>query len=109
MTDMKNSAYRSMRLGKEKKTKSTPAKEKQLKAWGKEKWLNLNALLVGQELECGKKYKGQKTPTVCRPKVDKSTKTHTTPKPLAYNLTKKQINKAIEIKKKGKMIKWSEL
>ena len=107
--DMKNSAYRSMRLGKENKTKSTPEKKKQLKTWGNEKWLNLNALLVGQELECGKKYKGQKTPTVCRPKIDKTTKTHKTPQPLAYNLTKAQIKKAIEIKKKGQMIKWKDL
>jgi hypothetical protein len=109
MTEMKNSAYRSMVLGKQNKTKSTPEKKKQLKTWGDEKWLNLNALLIGLELPCGKKYKGQTTATVCRPKFDKSSKTHKTPEPLAYNLTKKQIKKAIQIKEKGKRIKWAGL
>ena len=109
MSAMKNSAYRSMRLGKEHKTKTTPEKARRLKIWGREKWLNLNALLVGLELPCGTKYAGQKTPTVCRPKYDKTTKTHKTPKPLAYDLTKAQIRRAIAIKKRGLRIRWSEL
>ena len=101
---MKNSAYRSMQLAREGKTKN---KDGNLKKWINEKWLNLNALADRKiELPCGKKYKGQKSPTVCRPKkkVDK-----TTPKPLAGQLTKSQIDKAINIKKQGKRINWSKL
>lgn len=106
MTDMKSSAYRSMRLAKLNKNKT----EGGLKKWVDEEWLNLNALYIkGIELPCGTKYKGQTTPTVCRPKIDKSTSTHTTPKPLAYNLTKPKVMKAIEIKKKGERIIWKNL
>ena len=108
---MKPSAYRSMLMGKLGMTKSTPAKNKSLLRWGSptkgEKWLNLNALVdIGKELPCGTKYKGQKDPTVCRPKNKVSEKT---PKPLAKDVSKKQVRKAVEIKKKGKYIKWDEL
>jgi hypothetical protein len=69
--------------------------------------LNLNALKdKGIELPCGTKYKGQKEPTVCRPKKKVNKKT---PKPLAGQLTKKQIEKAVEIKKKGGRIIWADL
>lgn len=104
MSNMKNSAYRSMQLAKEGKTKN---KDGNLRKWINEKWLNLNALADKDiEIPCGKKYKGQKEPTVCRPKikVDK-----TTPKPLANSLSKAQIKKAINIKKKGERIDWKKI
>ncbi len=104
----KHSAYRSMKLASEGKTKPTNKDNKgALQRWSDEKWLNLNALIyLGQELPCGTKYKNQKEPTVCRPKKKISSKT---PTPLAKDLTKKQIEKAIEIKKQGKRIDWSKL
>jgi len=101
----KPSAYRSMRLGSLGLTNKSGAKD--LIRWTNEQWLNLNALRDKKiELPCGKKYKNQKEPTVCRPKKRVNEKT---PKPLAYDLTKKQITKAIKIKKEGKRINWSEL
>jgi hypothetical protein len=104
---MKHSAYKSMQLAKEGKTKK---KDGKLKIWVNEKWVNLNALRDKKEYrECGSKYKGQTEPTVCRPRFDKSTKKHKTPKPLADQLTKKQISKAIELKKKGKRVNWATL
>ena len=108
MSKEKHSAYRSMKLGAEGKTKpTTKANKGALQRWTDEEWLNLNALKdLGKELPCGTKYKGQKEPTVCRPKYKINEKT---PKPLAGQLTKKQIEKAIEIKKKGGRIIWSEL
>ena len=108
MSKEKHSAYRSMKLSSEGKTKPTTKDNKgALQRWSDEKWLNLNALIyLGQELPCGTKYKGQKEPTVCRPKKKINSKT---PAPLAKDLTKKQIEKAIEIKKQGKRIDWSKL
>jgi len=101
---MVNSAYRSMMIAKKGKTKN---KDGKLKQWIDEKWLNLNALyLKNEEIPCGQKYKGQKDPTVCRPKKKVN---NTTPKPLAYDLTKKQVEKAIKQKKQGKRIKWIEI
>lgn len=103
----KHSAYRSMKLASEGKSKpTTKANKGALQRWSDEEWLNLNALILGKELPCGTKYKGQKEPTVCRPNKKVNEKT---PKPLAKDLTKKQIEKAIEIKKKGKRIDWSKL
>lgn len=103
--NQKPSAYRSMRLGKLGLSKSRNKGD--LERWIDEQWLNLNALKDQHiELPCGKKYKGQKEPTVCRPKLKISEKTTT---PLAYDLTKKQIEKAIEIKKTGQRIRWKEL
>ena len=108
---MKPSAYKSMLMGKLGMTKSTPKKKQDLLRWGSptkgEQWLNLNALIyLGKELPCGQKYKGQKEPTVCRPKKKISSET---PSLLAKDFTKKQIEKAIEIKKQGKRIDWSKL
>jgi len=101
---MVNSAYRSMQLAKEGKGKS---QDGNLKRWINEKWLNLNALAdKGIELPCGQKYKGQKEPTVCRPKKKVNEKT---PKPLATQLSKAQIKKAIAIKKKGERIDWKKI
>ncbi len=104
----KHSAYRSMKLSAEGKSKPTTKENKgALKIWSAEQWLNLNALVdIGKELPCGTKYKGQKDPTVCRPKKKVNEKT---PKPLAKDVSKKQVKKAIAIKKKGEYIKWSEL
>ena len=102
--DMKNSAYRSMHLAKLNKTKN---KNGRLRQWIEEEWLNLNALYEKNiELPCGKKYKNQKQPTVCRPKkkINKNT-----PEPLAYNLTKDKVKKAIKIKEKGDRINWKKL
>jgi hypothetical protein len=108
MSKEKHSAYRSMKLASEGKTKPTTKDNKgALQRWSDEKWLNLNALIyLGIELPCGTKYEGQTTPTVCRPKKKISSKT---PTPLAKDLTKMQIEKAIEIKKQGKRVDWSEL
>jgi hypothetical protein len=104
----KPSAYKSMKLSNLGLSKPVNKQNKgALIRWSEEQWLNLNALKdKGIEIPCGKKYKGQKEPTVCRPKKKVNEKT---PKPLAKDLTKKQIEKAIEIKKKGKTIQWNKL
>jgi hypothetical protein len=104
----KPSAYKSMQLSKLGLTKPTTKKNKgALIRWTKEKWINLNALKDKNIiLPCGSKYKGQTEPTVCRPSKKISEKT---PKPLAKNLTSKQIQKAIKIKKKEKRISWKDL
>jgi len=111
---MKPSAYKSMLMGKLGMTKSNPEKKRDLLRWGSptkgEKWVNLSALLTDKkELACGTKGKLQKQkgiPTVCRPKKKISEKT---PTPLSGQLTKKQIEKAIKIKKTGKRINWKDL
>ena len=107
MSNYKPSAYRSMKLASQGKAKPTTKNNKgALKRWTNEEWLNLNALIdKGIELPCGTKYKGQKTPTVCRPKKKISSKT---PKPLAKDLSRAQIEKAIELKKLGKRIYWTK-
>jgi hypothetical protein len=111
--NMKPSAYKSMLMGKLNMTKSTPKKKQDLLRWGSptkgEEWINLSAILTDKkELPCGTKGKKQKEkaiPTVCRPKKKVNEKT---PK-LAGQYTKKQIEKAIKIKAKGKRIDWSKL
>jgi len=104
----KPSAYRSMQLGKLGLSKpATKANKGALLRWTKEEWVNLNALKDKNiKLPCGTKYKGQKEPTVCRPSKKVNERT---PKPLAKDLTKKQIEKAIEIKTKGKRVEWKKL
>jgi len=106
----KPSAYRSMKLAKLGLTKpTTKANRGALLNWTKEKWLNLTALLTDKkELACGTKGKKQKElglPSVCRPSVRTNKKTPM----LAKEFSNKQIKKAIELKKKGKRINWSEL
>lgn len=108
---MKASAYKSMLLGKLGMTEKTPKKTENLKRWNQmEEWVNLTALLTDKkELPCGTKGKKQKEkslPSVCRPKKKAN---NATPKPLAGDLTKKQIEKAIKIKQKGQQIYWSKL
>lgn len=105
---MKPSAYKSMMLGKLGLTKTTPEKKADLIRWKNEKWQNLTARLTDNKyLPCGQKGKKQKNmPSVCRPSVKIN---NDTPKPLAKNVSDKQIKKAISIKKKGKQIQWSKL
>lgn len=105
----KHSAYRSMKLAAEGKTKPTTKENKgALKRWTDEKWVNLTAKITDKkELPCGTKGKKQgDLPSVCRPKYKISEKT---PKPLAGQVSTQKIKKAIAIKKKGEYIKWSEL
>jgi hypothetical protein len=107
----KHSAYRSMKLASEGKSKPTTKENKgALKIWSAEKWINLTAKLTDKkELACGtqgKKQREKKLPSVCRPKYKITEKT---PKPLAGSVKPKQIKKAIAIKKKGDYIKWNEL
>jgi hypothetical protein len=106
----KPSAYRSMKLAKLGLTKpTTKANRGALLDWSRQKWLNLTALLTDKkELACGTKGKKQKElglPSVCRPSVRTNKKTPM----LAKEFSNKQIKKAIELKKKGKRINWSEL
>lgn len=107
---MKPSAYRSMLMGKLGLTKATKKETQDLIRWNKgEKWQNLTPKAVGDDnfYECGRKGKTQgNLPSVCRPSVKINEKT---PKPLAKELTKEQIKKAIEIKKKGGRIDWMKL
>ena len=107
----KHSAYRSMKLAAEGKSKPTTKETKgSLKRWTDEKWINLTAKLTDKkELACGtqgKKQKEKKLPSVCRPKYKITEKT---PKPLADDVSPQKIKKAIAIKKKGEYIKWDKL
>lgn len=103
----KPSAYRSMKMSQLGITPKSKRNKKDLLNWTKEFWLNLNALVdMNIELPCGQKYKGQKDKTVCRPKKKVNNKT---PTPLAYDLSEKQIRKAIKKKNKGERINWKEL
>jgi len=108
IASQKPSAYRSMKLAEKRLTKPiTQANRGALLNWGRELWLNLNALRdLDIKLPCGTKYKGQTEPTVCRPSIRINDKTS---KPLASELTDKQITKAIAIKKKMQRINWSKL
>ena len=113
----KNSAYKSMymieqyeklggRINQKLKTKS------KLKTWRSEKWVNLTPIAMGLETDikkltvCGKKHRKQKSePTICRPtkKINKNTTS------LAQTFSKKQIIKALKIKKQKKRINWNDL
>lgn len=107
--NQKPSAYRSMQMAKHNLSKPVNKSNKgALMRWTKEDWLNLNGLLLNppQELPCGKKYKGQTQPTVCRPKYKISAKT---PSPLAYQLTPEQIKLAIYLKSLGQRINWKNI
>ena len=110
LKNMKASAYKSMLSGKLGLSNSTPQKKQNLINWKKEKWINLSALLIdGEELPCGTKGKKQKErniPSVCRPSIKVNEQT---PKPLASELSNSQIQKAINLKKKGERIMWRML
>ena len=105
---MKPSAYRSMVLAKEGKTKE---RDGNLKRWINEDWRNLTPYAFGitslnKAPKCGdssKNPRGQKS--VCRPMktVSKSTPV------LATAYTKAQIKKAVSMKNEGKTIRWGVL
>ena len=101
-----HSAYKSMRIAKEGKTKN---KNGGLKNWILEKWENGTALITDKEhLPCGKRGKKQQEmglPSICRPTVKI---TSSTPN-LLQTYTPKQLKKAIKIKQTGKMIHWDKL
>ena len=106
----KASAYRSMALSKMNLTKTKENKGK-LKQWRDEMWENLTARITDGDkfYNCGTKGKKQiekDWPSVCRPskKINK-----TTTKPLANQLSDKQIMKAVKIKQKGKRIDWQSI
>jgi len=104
--NMVPSAYRSMLMSRLNMTKPNKAKEDNLRIWKLQRWLNLNALKDKKiKIPCGKKYPGQTEPTVCRP----SKVVGKTPKPLAQNLSNRQISKAVAIKQSGKRINWKDL
>ncbi len=111
----KHSAYKSMYLVKEYERlggKINPKlKRDGLSIWNKEEWKNLTPYALGLtndkfKFECGDAPKKQKKiPSICRPtkKINKDTTS------LAQEYNKKQIIKALEIKKKGKRINWDKL
>ena len=113
----KNSAYKSLYLvGRYKDLggRINPKAEKVsgTRKWLNEKWKNATPLALGLESSikklpaCGTKHPKQgKAPSICRPtkRVDKQTPE------LLQSYNKKQIEKALSIKKKGKRIDWSEL
>jgi hypothetical protein len=105
----KPSAYRAMRLSKLDLIQPSPETESRLKRWKAEDWVNLTAKLTdGIELPCGTRGKQQdklKVPTVCRPTKKQSKETPS----LASNFSKAQIEKAIELKKRGLRIDWKKL
>tara|TARA_R110000787_G_scaffold11457_1_gene38003 strand:- start:1062 stop:1466 length:405 start_codon:yes stop_codon:yes gene_type:complete len=111
----KNSAYKSMYLVKTYEKlggKINPKlKNGKLNIWNKEKWKNLTPYALGLtsdkfKYECGDApIKQKKIPSICRPtkKINKDTTS------LAQEYNKKQIIKALEIKKKGNRINWDNL
>jgi hypothetical protein len=109
----KHSAYRSMAIIKKYKelggrideSKSKRGTEK----WLEEKWVNLTPYVEGlvnskRAYVCGKKHPEQKGPSICRPTIKKKGTTS-----LAQDFNKTQLKKALEIKKKGKIINWNFL
>lgn len=104
---MKHSAYRSMQLAKQGKTKK---RDGNLRKWIDEDWRNLTPYAEGltslnETPECGKPHPDQKGKSVCRPmkKINKSTPE------IASTYSKDQIKKAVQSKNKGETIKWSKL
>ena len=104
---MKPSAYKSARLAKLNNTKETGG----LRDWFDEKWRNLTPKLLGDNnfYDCGSQSKEQRAqglPSVCRPTVRVNSKTTT---PMAQQITRKQLKKAVDLKKQGNRINWSKL
>ena len=104
---MKPSAYRSMQLAKEGKTKESDG---DLKRWVNEKWRNLTPKVLGDTkfYACGTKSPEQikkGLPSICRPTVKVNSNTPI----LAQSYTKQQIKKAVNIKAKGGRINWDKL
>jgi len=108
LKERKPSAYKSIALGA---MDNKPTKKgSSLLRWRDEQWANLTPKTLNDNkfYPCGTKSKTQEIkglPSVCRPtkKVSKETPT------LANQYNKKQIKKAVEIKKKGQTIKWKDL
>jgi hypothetical protein len=110
----KNSAYKSMYLVETYEKLGGKIKsdgKDRLKKWRDEAWKNLTGVALGKTKlkdapACGNKDKNQgKNPTICRPtkKVNKTTTS------LASEFNKKQLKKALNIKKQNKRIDWSKL
>lgn len=100
-----HSAYKSAQLLKTYKEMGGRIDESKskggLRRWFSASWLNLSPYAEGlgtkTQFKCGEKAKGQKGKSVCRPKKD------------VGKYTKTQIQKAVRLKNKGKVIDWSEL
>ena len=100
----KPSAYRSMALVKKYQAlggRLRDTRTKGTQTWLKEKWKNLTPYSQGlsgkTDFVCGKKHPQQTKPSVCRPLKD------------VKKYTKTQIQKAVQIKKKGGVIDWTKL
>lgn len=110
----KPSAYRSMAVIKKYKELGGRVDESKSKGgtkkWLDEKWKNLTPYVEGlvpsvaKAPVCGSRHPKQKGPSICRPTIKKKDTTS-----LAQDFTKQQMKKALEIKKKGKTIKWEFL
>jgi len=111
----KNSAYRSMLIVKKYKEAGGEIKETNKAKtgtgrWNKEKWINLTAVVENKATlktapPCGKKAKGQKGKTICRPTVKASKDTAK----LAQTYTKPQLLKAQRLKNLNLRVDWSKL
>ena len=101
----KPSAYRSMALVKKYQElggRLKPSKGKSTtQTWLKEKWKNLTPYSEGlgkkTDFVCGQKHPQQQNPSVCRPLKD------------IKKYSKTQIQKAVDIKRRGGIINWDEL
>ena len=111
----KHSAYKSMQLVKNYKALGGRLSGKTKNGtdrWQQEIWLNLapyaegNIKDISKSPACGTKGKNQKGPSICRPSKKVNSKT---PKPLVKDLSRSQVNKAYNIKKKGGRISWKTL
>tara|TARA_Y100000114_G_C11665376_1_gene281112 strand:+ start:408 stop:806 length:399 start_codon:yes stop_codon:yes gene_type:complete len=110
----KPSAYRSMALIKKYKELGGRVDESKKRGgtdlWLEEKWKNLTPYVEGlvpsisKAPVCGKRHPDQKAPSICRPTIKKKGTTS-----LAQDFTKAQMKKALDIKKKGGVIKWNFL
>ncbi len=112
----KHSAYRSMAIQKEYKSRGGIIEgdnKKDLKKWRKEKWINLTPYALGDikkitdAPKCGEKHPKQgNNKSICRPSKRINKKT---PK-LARSYTKEEIKKALKLKNLGvKKIEWQKL
>ncbi len=104
---MKPSAYRSLQLAKEGKTKESDG---DLKRWVKERWRNLTPLILGDTkfYACGTKSQQQikeGLPSICRPTI----KVNSNTPDIASKYSMEQLKKAVKIKKQGKRIDWNKL
>ncbi len=110
-----HSAYKSMQLIKTYKILGGRIDESNAKdgtnRWRSEKWKNLSPVAldltsIKKAPPCGVKHINQgNNKSICRPTIKVNSKT---PK-LAQSFSKTEIKKALELKNKGKRIKWSKL